>query len=142
MRRSAGFLGLTVLTLVGVFAVVGITAGAAFANITTFTIDEDATLAPGGLQVVVTGTLLCTPGDTASILIIVAQDRGQQTATANGSSGTIACDGTLQDWGITASSNSPFKNGPAAARGTASSTSPGMPPTFDSAMATARLHLH
>ena len=116
-------------------------AGPAFANIQTFTIDGDATLAPGGLEVTVTGTLQCSLGESASIGVAVAQDRGQQTATASGST-QLTCDGSLQSWSIHAITNSGLKTGPAGARARAA-TFLG-PPTFvltDTATATARVHL-
>jgi len=116
-------------------------AGPAFANIQTFTIDGDATLAPGGLEVTVTGTLQCSLGESASIGVAVAQDRGQQTATASGST-QLTCDGSLQSWSIHAITNSGLKTGPAGARASAA-TFLG-PPTFvltDTATATARVHL-
>src|SRR3989442_3926682 len=90
-------------------------AGPAFANIQAFTIDGDATLAPGGLEVTVTGTLQCSLGESASIGVAVAQDRGQQTATASGST-QLTCDGSLQSWSIHAITNSGLKTGPAGPR--------------------------
>jgi Family of unknown function (DUF6299) len=138
MRSKTGFLESVVLVLVVTIAIVGITAGAAFAHISEFTIDEDATLAPGGLQVVVTGTLQCTAGETANVSVTVSQDRGQQTATGFGFA-NIACDGSVQSWGATVSTSSPFKNGPAGAVAFASSSgADGM----DSGSTSNRVHLH
>src|SRR5215813_12167267 len=101
MRSKTSLLERIGLVLVGTIVVVGITAGAAFANILEFTIDEDATLAPGGLQVVVTGTLQCTSGNIARVQVVVSQDRWQQVATAFGFTPIISCDGSIQTWGVT-----------------------------------------
>ena len=128
------------LMLVVIVGAVGIAASPVIANIFALTIDEDATLAPGGLQMVVTGTLQCTTGETVSVTVTAAQDRGQQTAIAQGVIGAIACDGSTQNWGVTATAFSPFKNGPAGARAT---TNPfGMGMGGDSTTTTARLHVH
>jgi hypothetical protein len=141
MRSKISFLERIRLVLVGTVAVVGITTGAAFATIFEFTIDEDATLAPGGLQIVVTGTLHCT-GDIAIVRITVAQDRGQQTAIAeDATSNSFGCDGTLQTWVVTTTTDTPFKNGPAGVRGEATVIRIA-PMGTDTATAANRLHLH
>src|SRR5262245_32277108 len=43
-----------------------VVADRALAHITQFTINEDADLAPGGLQMAVTGTLVCTADEIAA----------------------------------------------------------------------------
>jgi hypothetical protein len=73
-----------------------ILAGPAFAI--SFSIDPNATLAPGGLSVTVTGTVVCGPGESGGVSAQVSRtEKAKLVANASGSS-SINCDGTVQKW--------------------------------------------
>src|SRR5262245_22850904 len=109
-RNRMTLIRLVVVTVLAI-CMTCVVADRALAHITQFTINEDADLAPGGLQMAVTGTIVCTADETAGVSITISQDRGQQVAVATGGTGNLNCNGTVQEWGVTAITNSPFKKG-------------------------------
>lgn len=139
--RHVRFTAVSILTLVLMLAATS----PAFAGISDFSITRNATLAPGGLQVSVSGTVMCPVGETVSITLQVSQfEHGQLVATAFGSTpffGGIACTGAVETWTLTASpsfSAIPMHPGSASAVAGASA---GFFPFPESAQTTAELLL-
>ena len=120
--RQVRFAAVSMLGLVLTLAA----ASPAFAGISDFSITRNATLAPGGLQVSVSGTVMCPVGETVSITLQVSQfEHGQLVATAFGSTSFpfgIACNGAVETWTLTASASfsaTPMHAGPASASASA-----------------------
>jgi hypothetical protein len=114
-------------------------ASPALAGISNFATDRDATLAPGGLQMSVNGTVKCPINEAVFVTVQVVQfEHGQLVASASGNTATgfVACTGDVQPWEVTAISNIPMHPGPASASATAFAFFP-----FENAAASAELLL-
>jgi hypothetical protein len=136
IMRDVRFAAVSVLFLVLMLAA----ASPAFAGISDFAINGDATLAPGDLQVSTTGTVMCRPGEQASILVTVVQfERRQQVAKAFGSTNFFLCTGALETRTVTGVADIPMRSGPASA--TASAFALVGPMTFETALTSAELKL-
>jgi chitodextrinase len=117
MRRT--FLVLMLAAVLAMF----IGSSPAGATINQFSVDRNATLAPGGTAVTLTGTITCAPGDTFFVVGQVFQQKnsaqGQNTNTTSPS-----CSGSSQTWQLTAQvqvgQSGPFHPGKASASTTAS----------------------
>jgi hypothetical protein len=94
-------------------AVAFVFAGNALASVNFVTLNSKATLAGG--SVIVSGTTLCTTGDTANATVILTQTNGQSVTTGTGSSGDFTCTGTYQAWSVVVSPvlGPGFRNGKA-----------------------------
>lgn len=68
------------------------------------TIDDTATLNPGGHSVVVTGPVRCTEGETMEIRVTVTQE--STDAVARGST-HLRCTGERQQWAVHAATRGP-----------------------------------
>ena len=70
------------------------------ATITSTTADKTGTLSAGGTSVTVTGTLVCTDGNLASITAYVFQTSGKTEAIAAAAGPDITCTGEIQTWSL------------------------------------------
>jgi Family of unknown function (DUF6299) len=93
------------LLLVAAIATVALVASAtsASAAVTTFSVNDRATIELDGSALVVTGLVQCTFGDTVFISSDVFQSKGQLFAEGFGSTGAITCTGGLQTWSVAVS---------------------------------------
>ena len=89
------------------------------AHTSSFSIDRDAYLSPGGTSITVSGRITCGVAHTFQIQVTVTQGDGQNAETAQGfTDGT--CLGTPQLWEVQAQSfTGPFHSGKATASGRA-----------------------
>jgi hypothetical protein len=135
--RSRTLRGILVLT--AVLALVSLAAaGAARANIQTFTVDPKATILFSG-DVAVTGTIRCNAGDDFQAAVGLTQT--QTGVTAGGFGNTIlSCTGSTQTWVVGVSpSQGEFRNG--SATGLVEAISPNAA-TGDLTALTTTIHLH
>ncbi len=111
-RRTSLLLRLGFAALLALGAV-GVITGPAFAHVTAVTINPDGdVIQPGGATVTVSGTLTCTHG-SGSISVTVAQDQGQQLATAFASIAYTCSTAQPQGWIVTGLSALGFHGGQA-----------------------------
>jgi Family of unknown function (DUF6299) len=101
------------------------------AHTTSFTIDRDATLSPGGTFITVSGRITCGVGHFFSINVNVTQGDGQNAESAGGGTSGM-CLGTPQLWEVQAQSfTGPFHAGKATASANAFTQGPdGFDQTF------------
>jgi len=95
-----------------------LTAGAASADITALTIDQDASLLAGRTQATITGTVECTAAESATITLKVYQPTGRLLNIGMGTiSAPVTCTGGSDVWTIDISAipGIKFKAGPATA---------------------------
>ena len=71
----------------------------ASASVTSFTVD-DATISASKTEVTVSGTIVCTDGDTASVTAYIFQSSGKVDATAAAVGPDFVCTGTVQAWSV------------------------------------------
>jgi hypothetical protein len=101
------------LLVAGGIAAASLVAGStsASAAITSFSVNEQATIQQDGSVVVVTGFIQCTNGDSAVVDVSVLQAKGQIITDGFGDT-TVACTGSLQAWSIPVPATiGSFKNG-------------------------------
>src|SRR5213593_1626058 len=110
MKKS--LLGLGVILA---FAIMLVSSGSASVNFVT--IDSKGTLSVDNASATITGTTVCTAGDTASATAVVTQTSGNASVYAGGSSGDFTCTGVLQQWAVVVNVlvGTPFKHGKASA---------------------------
>jgi hypothetical protein len=94
----------TRLIVVAVFAAlaIAISAGAASAAVSSFTVNPRGTLSAGGTQVNVGGTISCDAFDSVFIFTFAAEVVGRVSTGASHSQFTI-CTGEVQQWSATLS---------------------------------------
>jgi hypothetical protein len=90
---------LVLVALIGALAMAVGTSGAS-AAITSFSVNDKASLQQDGTVAVVTGFVQCTAGDTVDISSTVIQVKGQLLIEGFGDSGSITCSGSLQMWSV------------------------------------------
>jgi hypothetical protein len=136
-RRTRTLRG--ILVLAAVLALVSLAgAGAAQANIQTFTVDSKATILFSG-QVAVTGTIRCNTGDDFQVGVGLSQTQTGGTAGGTGNSGLGSCTGFTQTWAVGVSpSQGDFRNG--SATGFVEALSPAV--GGDLTALTTTIHLH
>ncbi len=118
--RQARFAAVSLLGLVLTL----VAASPAFAGISDFAINRNATLSPGGLLVTMTGTVMCPVGETVFINVSVVQiEHGQLVANAGGST-FFFCSGAVDPWTVTGSPIIPMHPGSASASASAFAFSP------------------
>jgi hypothetical protein len=95
--------------------------GSAFAGISNFSINQAATLAPGGTQVTVTGAVMCPTPETVQISVSITQFVSDHVVGKSGNTPFpgIRCTGAVQNWTVTAGSSAPMQTGAASARANA-----------------------
>ena len=85
------------------------------ASVDFLAVDDKATLT-SDTNVVVTGALVCTSGETASISVVITQDHGQGSLAGQGTV-DVPCTGTAQTFAVPVDlltpPNGAFKKGPA-----------------------------
>lgn len=122
----------------GAILAIAVGGSVAQAHTSSFTIDRDATLSPGGTFITVSGRITCGVGHQFFINVNVTQGDGQNAETAQGSTQGL-CLGTPQLWEVQAQSfTGPFHSGKATASAQANSTGPD---GFDTEFADRVLHL-
>jgi hypothetical protein len=112
----------TKLAVASVVAAVAAAVGAsgASATVTTFSVDDHASIGLNGGALTVTGFIQCTAGDLADVSAIVIQSKGQLLADGFGDTGTFTCTGGLQAWTLAIpASIGTFKPGQASLQATA-----------------------
>jgi hypothetical protein len=104
------------------FSVIGLavalamaTAGTALASVSSASADGTALLSASKIDATVTGTTVCTTGDTFSVSVIIQQTSGQTNTVGQGTAAGGTCTGTVQAWSVTASVfvGTSYKHGPA-----------------------------
>ena len=90
---------LLLVALIGALAMIAGTSSAS-AAITSFSVNDKASLQLNNTVAVVTGFVQCTAGDTVDISSTVIQVKGQLLAEGFGDSGSITCTGSLQAWSV------------------------------------------
>jgi hypothetical protein len=92
-------------------------ASSAFAGISSLSINQAGTLAPGGFQVTVNGTVMCPTPETVQISVSITQFVHDHVVGKSGHTPLgILCTGAVQNWTVTAGSSAPMQTGPASAR--------------------------
>jgi hypothetical protein len=102
--------------LAGVVGSVAMVAGtsSASAAVTTFSVNDRASVVLDGAGVVVTGFVQCDSGDTVDVSAVIFQSKGQLLAEGSGDSGDFTCTGGLQAWTVVVQAFiGSFKNGQA-----------------------------
>ena len=110
MRRATSA-AVSISTLVLMLAA----ASPALAGISDFAINRDATLAPGDLQVTVTGTVMCPVNEVPIISVLVTQIERAQLVTSGSGAIQFTCSGTVQSWQVLVTVNLPMHPGFASA---------------------------
>jgi hypothetical protein len=99
----------------------------AFASVDSIGTDTKATIVAGGTAAIVTGSIVCSVGDTFSVTAIVQQlENHGVDATGQGISGEQSCTGAPQPFAVTVTilipATATFKKGPASLIFSANST--------------------
>jgi hypothetical protein len=97
----------TKLLLVAAIVSVAMVASAASASatVTTFSVNDRATIELDGSAIVITGLVQCTAGDTVDVASSVFQSKGQLITLGFGDTGSITCTGGLQPWTLAVSAS-------------------------------------
>jgi hypothetical protein len=89
------------------------------ADVDFLAVDGTAHLSSGDTVAVVTGSVLCTAGDTLGVSVALVQTRGQTSLVGSGNVGGIACLGVRQFFAVPVDILIPldgtFKKGPSSA---------------------------
>jgi hypothetical protein len=109
MKRVVVLIGLVLALSLALY-------GTASASVSSLTLDTKADLAASKTAVVVSGTIVCSGGDSVDVSVIITQSSGQVDAAGSGSA-TVTCSGTVQTWSATVQVviGAAFKHGPATA---------------------------
>ena len=100
----------SLIVMLGVIVGTAVLVEPVSAGIFLNTIDGTATLRGQGHQVVVTGPIKCTQGETVEIRIVVTQGSAEATGSFHG-----RCSGAEQQWTV----HAPTRNGPTLTAGSA-----------------------
>jgi hypothetical protein len=96
-----------------------ITTSSVKANVDFLAADGTAHLSAGNTVAVVTGSVLCTAGDTLSVSAVIVQTRGKANITGSGLVSGLTCLGVAQTFAVPVDIliplNGAFKKGPASA---------------------------
>lgn len=90
--------------------------GTAIASVSVILAEGRGDLSDDKQSIVVSGSIICTDGNTVSVSVIVAQTSGKTSSTGTGSSGDLTCTGAAQPWVAivtSVSGGTEFKHGPA-----------------------------
>jgi hypothetical protein len=100
-------------------------ASPASANILAFTINDRASLSADRTQVIVTGTIVATPGESLSVSGQIIQVQGREFASTGLGTALLTADGSVQTWMVVlmAAPGQKLKPGPATTNFFASSSS-------------------
>ena len=91
-------------------------ASSVFAGISSLSINQAGTLAPGGRQVTVNGTVMCPTPETVQISVNITQFVHDHVVGKSGNTPLgILCTGAVQNWTVMAGSDAPMQTGPASA---------------------------
>ena len=88
-------------------------AGTAFAAVTTLTVNNRATLTNDRTSAVISGRIQCAIGEGVTLNVFINQTLNGNLVTGSGTGTQIVCDGTLQEWQVTAPGFLGWKAGPA-----------------------------
>jgi len=75
-------------------------ASSASAAITSFTVNDRASVQVGGTVAVVSGFVNCDAGDTVEVSSAVFQNKGQLVVQGFGNTASFICTGNLQMWSV------------------------------------------
>jgi hypothetical protein len=109
--KTAALLLSAALLVVGAiagFLALRLRADEASAHVSSLTIDSTGTVSRDGFRVGLSGTLNCTAGESAFIEISAFQFARGQTLVSARESRSFPCDGVVQNWAITAHSDTGF----------------------------------
>jgi hypothetical protein len=116
MTRSFKIIAKWGLTGMVALLAVGSSLRPASAEVTLFTVDS-GTLSADRTEVTLTGTIVCTNGDSVSIIAYVDQTQGRVVVRSAGGTTNFGANGTVQTWIVTTSvqPDLKYKPGPAVA---------------------------
>jgi hypothetical protein len=116
MTRSFRIIAKWGLTGMVALLAVGSSLRPASAHVSQFTVDS-GTLSADSTEVTLTGTIVCTNGESVSIIAYVDQTQGRVTVRSAGGTTNFGANGTVQTWIVTTSvqPDLKYKPGPAVA---------------------------
>jgi hypothetical protein len=114
--------------------------GPVSASVSSFTVDGTANLSASKIEATVTGTIVCSVGDTFSVAADIFQNSGKTDTFGAGFTGDLICTGAVQSWSLTAPVliGTSYKHGPASLIAAASDSTD----STDSGILTTGIKIH